>query len=110
VTGEVPNRSREGGAMRCPWCSKPLPAKRGRGSPRRFCSNACRQNCHATARRWAIAELEAGRVLVASLKQYAQKSVHAFSRGHLGSTDTSVASRVLPRSTEQANVLKGSGP
>jgi len=77
----------------CLWCPTPLPAERGRGSARRFCSTDCRQAFHTAARRHALAEIEAGRLTVARLKECAHKSVHAFSRGHLASAGSPVASQ-----------------
>ena len=75
----------------CLWCEGPLPAGRGRGSERRFCCADCRSAFHTAARRWALAEIAAGRLTVARLKECRLESVHAFSRGQVGSAATPVA-------------------
>ena len=86
----------------CLWCSALLPAGRGRGSQRRFCSTDCRSAFHTAARRWALAEIAAGRLTVAQLKECRPESVHAFSRGRLASAATPLAkTEVAPRRTRQ---------
>src|SRR5690242_2419814 len=67
----------------CLWCPALLPEERGRGSPRRFCSAACRQACHAAARRWAMTEIATGRLTIATIRAHAQESVRASPGGHL---------------------------
>lgn len=79
-------------ACACLWCPVLLPDERGRGSPRRFCSTACRQAFHAAARQYALA---AGRLTVARLRECAQESVHACSDGQVGAEATHLAAKRL---------------
>jgi len=88
----------------CLWCEGPLPAGRGRGSERRFCCSECRSAFHTAARRWALAEIAAGRLTVAQLKECRSESVHAFSRGHLASAGTPG-----PRNVRRAREKGGGG-
>ena len=64
----------------CEWCGEAYEPG-GRGEPRRFCSDRCRAALHRAARRWALGELEAGRVTVAQLKEGLGKTVYGCSRG-----------------------------
>lgn len=42
--GAVPDKSPDkSGARHCGWCRRVLPVQTGRGRPRRFCSQRCRQ-------------------------------------------------------------------
>ena len=51
----------------CLWCGKPYARRATGGQPQKFCSSACRRACHTAARRWAVRELEAGRLSVANV-------------------------------------------
>ncbi len=51
--------------MTCPWCKRAFEPRTGQsGSPKRFCSEACRIAFHRGARLWALREFEAGRAEV----------------------------------------------
>jgi hypothetical protein len=52
----------------CLWCKAPYTLRHAGGSPRRFCSPACRLALHGAARKWAVAEVEAGRLPTSALK------------------------------------------
>lgn len=51
----------------CLWCGKPYARRATGGQPQKFCSSACRRACHTAARRWAVREIEAGRLSVANV-------------------------------------------
>ncbi len=51
----------------CLWCGEPYARRATGGQPQKFCSSACRRACHIAARRWAVLELEAGRLTVSKL-------------------------------------------
>ena len=54
----------------CVWCESPYTARRGHGGPdQRFCSSECRAATHRAARRWAMREVAAGRLPVATLRE-----------------------------------------
>lgn len=53
----------------CGWCGAAF-AARASGRRQRFCSPACRRDFFATARAWAAAEIEAGRLPVATLRAF----------------------------------------
>ncbi len=58
-----------GPGSECLWCGAPYTARKGGGGPaQRFCSDACRAAFHRGARRWAVRELEAGRLDIADLR------------------------------------------
>jgi hypothetical protein len=52
----------------CAWCGKRFSPRSSGGRPQRFCRPACRRVCHEAARTWALAELAAGRLTVADLR------------------------------------------
>ncbi len=64
-------------AGHCLWCGKLLPARRGRGSPRRFCSPGHRHAFGTAARRWVWRAVEAG-LLTADMLKASRTSVQAF--------------------------------
>jgi hypothetical protein len=49
---EQPGESTRHAPAPCRWCGRPLPAAAGRGRPRQFCRQSCRQR-HYEARRRA---------------------------------------------------------
>ncbi len=51
----------------CLWCSEPYARRATGGRPQKYCCSTCRRACHAAARRWAVSELEAGRLSVANV-------------------------------------------
>jgi hypothetical protein len=51
----------------CLWCGGPYARRATGGQPQKFCSSACRRACHTAARRWAVREIEAGRLSVANV-------------------------------------------
>lgn len=50
---------------RCRWCGRPLPDRAGRGRPRRFCRQACRQREYISRLRAAEAGLSEQELVVA---------------------------------------------
>ena len=48
----------------CLWCRAAYARRATGGRPQKFCGSGCRRACHAAARRWAVLELEAGRLTV----------------------------------------------
>ncbi len=72
VHAHAPAPAREataGPGSECLWCGAPYTARKGGGGPaQRFCSDACRAAFHRGARRWAVRELEAGRLDIADLR------------------------------------------
>ncbi len=48
----------------CLWCRRAYARRATGGKPQKFCSSACRRACHGAARRYAVLELEAGRLSV----------------------------------------------
>ena len=53
----------------CLWCGAAYGPRRDGGSRKRFCSGLCRAAFHRAARRWAIQELERGRLTVEALRK-----------------------------------------
>jgi hypothetical protein len=53
---------------RCRWCGNTFHPRATGGRPQRFCRPACRREFFAAVRSWAVAELEAGRVTAAKLR------------------------------------------
>ena len=62
-----PEELRPTTADRCLWCAGSLPEGRGRGSPRRFCSDNHRTAFHSAARRLVKLMIDDGRLTVADL-------------------------------------------
>jgi hypothetical protein len=52
----------------CCWCNRPFRARRDGGRAQRFCRPSCRRAFHGAARAWALAELAAGRLTLADIK------------------------------------------
>jgi hypothetical protein len=52
----------------CRWCSRQFVPRETGGHDQRFCGPACRRALHSTARRWALAELAAGRLPLTAIK------------------------------------------
>lgn len=50
---------------RCRWCRRALPARRGRGRPRQFCSARCRQWEWVSRQRAAELQLSEGELVIA---------------------------------------------
>lgn len=50
---------------RCRWCRRALPAQRGRGRPRQFCSQRCRQWDWVARQRARELELSEGELVIA---------------------------------------------
>jgi hypothetical protein len=75
----------------CLWCGQPFERRLSGGSPRRFCSSVCRAALHTAARKWALAEIDAGRLSVAAIKECRPDSVHAAARAQVGSGGTPVS-------------------
>ena len=50
---------------RCRWCRRPLPEQRGRGRPREFCSQRCRQWDWVARQRAGELELSEGELVIA---------------------------------------------
>ncbi len=48
----------------CPWCGAAFARRATGGQRQKFCSSAHRRACHTAARRWAVREVEAGRLTV----------------------------------------------
>jgi len=65
-----------GTTERCPWCDRPFGARQTGGRAQRFCREECRRNFHAAARRWALAELAAGRLTISALKNALSGNAH----------------------------------
>ena len=56
-------------AQPCTWCDRPYEPRVSGGQPQRFCSEPCRTGFHTACREWAEAEVWAGNLSVATLKQ-----------------------------------------
>src|SRR3954451_21547262 len=54
--------------VRCAWCDRPFTPRQTGGHDQRFCRPSCRRALHAAARRWALAELAAGRLALSAIK------------------------------------------
>jgi len=52
----------------CAWCGRRFGARQTGGHDQRFCRPFCRHALHATVRRWALAEVAAGRLSLAAIK------------------------------------------
>lgn len=52
----------------CLWCERPFTPRSTGGRAQRFCRPRCRRSFHAAARRWVLAELAAGRVTLAAIR------------------------------------------
>lgn len=53
----------------CAWCGAAF-AARGSGRRQRFCKARCRNGFFSAARRWAAAEVAAGRLRVETLREF----------------------------------------
>ncbi len=51
--------------VRCGWCRRVLPERKGRGRPRRFCSQRCRQWDWVARQRAGELELSEGELVIA---------------------------------------------
>jgi hypothetical protein len=61
----------------CLWCRSTFQPRASGGSRQRFCSPQCRRECHDCARRWAVAEIDAGRLSTAQLTSALKHSINA---------------------------------
>jgi len=52
----------------CQWCAKPFQARRGGGSPRRFCCTKCRTAFWSALRRWGEHAIAAGVLTVVDIR------------------------------------------
>ena len=52
----------------CTWCGTEFEPRSNGGRPQRFCSTDCRHGFFAACRDWAVAEVEAGRVSVSTVR------------------------------------------
>ena len=52
----------------CQWCAKPFQARRGGGSPRRFCCTKCRTTFWSALRRWGEHAIAAGTLTITDVK------------------------------------------
>ena len=79
-----------------------FPSQDDGGTRQRFCCARCRQEFHDAARRWAIAEVDAGRL---TSEQLAQAPKHA-----LGSINAAADSQMVePRTREAGSGCGGAG-
>ena len=62
---EIADGVQEPEERRCRWCRSVLPVQRGRGRPRQFCSQRCRQWDWVSRQRAAELELSEGELIVA---------------------------------------------
>jgi hypothetical protein len=74
------------GERKCLWCSAPFRPRASGGSRQRFCSGLCRSELHDCARRWAIAEVDAGRLTPAELAKAPKLSINAAAIGKRAQT------------------------
>ena len=56
----------------CLWCGTAFAPRCTGGSQQRFCSRDCRYDFHDACRRWAMQELEAGRLPLSALRKCRQ--------------------------------------
>lgn len=75
--GLTGTKSEHDGEAGCLWCSTPFRPRARGGSPQRFCSPHCRREFHDCARRWATAEVDAGRLTPAELARAPKRSIYA---------------------------------
>ncbi len=68
----------------CLWCSSSFRPRASGGSRQRFCSQRCRSEFHDCARRWAIAEVEGGRLTTILLAKVPKHSINAGAAGTSG--------------------------
>lgn len=52
----------------CAWCGRRFTPRQTGGHDQRFCRPSCRRALHAAVRRWALAELAAGRLNLAAIR------------------------------------------
>ncbi len=58
----------DGARVLCLWCNAAFEPRASGGSPQRFCSALCRRAFDTACRKYAAAEVEAGRLQVSALR------------------------------------------
>ena len=68
----------------CNWCGTEFEPRSNGGKPQRFCSKDCRQGFFAACRDWAVAEVEAGRLSVSTVRRGLEQRARCVERdpGH----------------------------
>ncbi len=64
----------------CTWCGTAYEPRTNGGKRQKFCSKDCRQDFFATCRDWAVSEVEAGRVLVSTVRRGTEQRARSLGR------------------------------
>src|SRR5688500_4114148 len=87
----------------CLWCSTVFRPRASGGTRQRFCSRRCRGEFHDCARRWATAEVDAGRLTPTQLAKAAKRSINAVVASGPAQTGGSVPDEKKPSSHGREN-------
>ena len=82
----------------CLWCGQPFEPRLSGGSPQRFHSAACRRAFDHACGAWVREAINVGLLTAAVIREWAQDSARAGSKGQVGSEATQVA---LPETRTQ---------
>ncbi len=66
--------------MNCLWCETEFEPRANGGKRQKFCSRDCRQDFFAACRDWAVAEVEAGRVPVSTIRRGLEQRARSLQR------------------------------
>jgi hypothetical protein len=83
--------------MTCPWCQRsftPRTALAG-GKPQAYCSPSCRRELRNAAHRWVLAEVAAGRLDMAHVREWAESNGRVATRGQVAVPAIQVAPKAL---------------
>ena len=65
----------------CVWCGAEFEPRATGGRRQRFCSTSCRQDFYGACRDWTVGEVEAGRVLVSTVRDARQQRARSLESG-----------------------------